>query len=111
MCALLALALLSRAAAAQAPPVPVTPVTLDDVIARALAENPTLAAARLRRAIGLANLQVARERPNPDFIFETARDTPHETFSTAWTIETAGKRGKRVALASATAARTDAEIG
>jgi outer membrane protein TolC len=109
MCALLALALLSRAAAAQAPSVPLTPVTLDDVIARALAKNPTLAAARLRRAIGLANIQVARERPNPAFTFETARDTPHETFSTAWTIETAGKRGRRVDVAQFAVGRADAE--
>jgi outer membrane protein, heavy metal efflux system len=106
--ALLCFALASISLTAQTAP---QPVTLDDVIARAMAENPTLAAARLARAVSLANIEVARERPNPDFTFESARDTPHETFSTAWTIETGGKRQRRVGLASATAARTEAEIG
>jgi outer membrane protein, heavy metal efflux system len=106
--ALLCLALASTSLTAQTAP---QPVTLDDVIARAMAENPTLAAARLARAVSLANIEVARERPNPDFTFESARDTPHETFSTAWTIETGGKRQRRVGLASASAARTEAEIG
>ena len=47
---------------------------------------------RMSRAIGLASIDVARERPNPDLVFEASRDTPHESLSTAWTIETAGKR-------------------
>ncbi len=105
--ALLCLALSDGGLIAQAPP---APLTLDEAIARAVTENPTLAAARLGRRVGLANVEVARERPNPDFTFETARDTPHETFSTAWAIETGGKRARRVDVANGAVARTDAEI-
>jgi outer membrane protein, heavy metal efflux system len=107
--ALLVLAMLSTGATAQ-PEAPHAPVSLDEAIARALEQNPTLAAARLGRAVALATIDVARERPNPDFTFETARDTPHETFSTAWTIETGGKRARRVEVATAGLARTDAEL-
>ena len=106
-CALLLfLTSLSTRALAQNP----APVTLDEVIARAVAQNPTLAAARLGRVVGLANIEVARERPNPEFTFETARDTPHETFATAWLVETGGKRGRRVDVATASLGRTDAEL-
>jgi cobalt-zinc-cadmium efflux system outer membrane protein len=96
----------SRAAAQPAP----TPVSIDEVVARALDRNPALAAARLRRAVSAAAIDVAGDRPNPDFVFESARDTPHETFSTAWTIETGGKRGRRIDVAQAGVRLTDAEL-
>jgi cobalt-zinc-cadmium efflux system outer membrane protein len=102
--ALIILSTLSARASAQAP------VTVDDAIARAMAGNPTLAAARLGRSVGLANIDVAAERPNPDFTFEAARDAPHETFATTWLIEVGGKRGRRIDLAHASLQRADAEL-
>src|ERR1700736_3955253 len=42
------------------------PLTLEAAYARALTSNPLIAAARLKRAINLAGVEVAGERPNPD---------------------------------------------
>jgi len=85
-------------------------LSIDDAVAQALAANPRMVAARMGRAIGLASVGVARERPNPELLFEASRDTPHESLSTAWTIETAGKRARRIGVAQASVERADAEL-
>src|SRR5213076_450321 len=79
-------------------------------LAAAEAHNPTLAAARLGRAADLAGIDVARQRPNPEASFEAGRDTPHEVFSVGVPLEFGGKRARRVDVATATLARTTAEI-
>lgn len=84
--------------------------TLEQVLATALAENPSMVASRLSRGIAQANLQIAGQRPNPDFLYEGARETPHNAFTLALPLETGGKRRKRIDVAGATAQATDAEI-
>lgn len=92
----------------QAPPP--DSLTLQSALAAAEEHNPTLVAARLGRAVDLAGIGVARERPNPEFSFEAGRDTPHEAFSVGVPLELGGKRARRVELANATLARTSADI-
>jgi cobalt-zinc-cadmium efflux system outer membrane protein len=85
-------------------------MTLQSALAIAEETNPTLAAARLGRAVDLAGVGVAGERPNPEASFEAARDTPHEAFSVGVPLELGGKRARRVDAANAALARTTAEI-
>lgn len=87
-----------------------TRLTLQAALAAATESNPTLAAARLTRGIDQAAIGVARERPNPEFMFEADRDVPHQIFGLGFPLETAGKRARRIGVASATLARTDATI-
>jgi cobalt-zinc-cadmium efflux system outer membrane protein len=97
-----------------APAVPTpaaSPITLQSALAAAEERNPTLIATRLGRAVDLAGIGVAAERPNPDFSFEAARDTPHQAFSLALPLQLGGKRARRIDLATATLGRTSAEIG
>jgi cobalt-zinc-cadmium efflux system outer membrane protein len=92
---------------------PVTAVphfTLQTAVDRALATNPTLLAARARRAIGMAGVAVAAERVNPEVRVELDRDTPRQSYSVAVPWETGQKRRLRVAVAEAGARATDAEI-
>jgi outer membrane protein, heavy metal efflux system len=88
----------------------VTPLTLSDAVARALAANPTIAAARLQRPIDVAGVSVAGERPNPDLQYEASRETPHQAISAALPIELGGKRQRRVDVAKATVAVGDADL-
>ena len=85
-------------------------ITLQSALAAAEEYNRTLVAARLGRAVDLAGIDVARERPNPEAAFEAGRDTPHEAFSVGVPLEFGGKRGRRMELANATLARTTAGI-
>jgi cobalt-zinc-cadmium efflux system outer membrane protein len=85
-------------------------ITLQSALAAAEEYNRTLVAARLGRAVDLAGIDVARERPNPEAAFEAGRDTPHEAFSVGVPLEFGGKRGRRVELANATLARTTVGI-
>ena len=108
MGAFLKIAALAAAAIGQA--VAAAPFTLQAALATADAHNRTLAAARLGRAVDEAGVGVAGERPNPEFSFEAARDTPHEVFSLNLPLEAGGKRSRRLDLANATLARTSADI-
>ena len=94
-----------RAEARQQPP-----LTLDAAMARALESNPTIAAARLRRAAALQEVAVARERPNPELRAELERETPKETYGLAVPIETAGKRARRIDVAEAGIRTGEAEL-
>src|SRR6185295_3996541 len=87
-----------------------TPITLQSALATAEEHNRTLAAARLGRAVDLAGVAVAGQRPNPEASFEAARDTPHEAFSVGVPLELGGKRARRLDLAHATLARTTADL-
>lgn len=97
------------AAAQTAPQAPAT-LTLADAMARAAEANPSLRAARAARAIDAAGLDVARQRPNPEVSVEVERETPHWAFAGTIPIETGGKRQRRVDVANATVAATDAEV-
>lgn len=111
-CAPLSAALLVAALTAeQAPQAPPTvPLTLQSALAIAEEHNRTLIAARLGRAVDVAGIGVAGQRPNPEASFEVARDTPHEVVSLALPLELGGKRARRLDLANATLARTMADL-
>jgi len=85
-------------------------LTLQAAMDRAFSANPTIAAARLRGAIDLANLAVAQERLNPDATVEIAKETPKQAFGVAVPIELGGKRSKRIAVGEATIRAGEAEI-
>ncbi|HXO42840.1 MAG TPA: TolC family protein, partial [Thermoanaerobaculia bacterium] len=85
-------------------------LSLPQAFEMAMAANRALAAARLARPIGQANVAVAGERPNPDLLLEKLRETPHEAATLSLPIETAGKRQRRIAAAEADAASGEAEI-
>jgi outer membrane protein, heavy metal efflux system len=88
--------------------VPAT-LTLGDAITRALAGNPAVRAARSVRAIDLAAIQAAGQRPNPEVSVEAERDTPHWSFGGSVPIEVSGKRQRRIDVAQATLNVTEAE--
>jgi cobalt-zinc-cadmium efflux system outer membrane protein len=90
------------------PPSP--PFTLQSALVAAEEHNRTLVAARLGRAADLAGIDVSKERLNPEASFEAGRDTPHESFGVGVPLEFGGKRARRVDVANATLARTEAEI-
>jgi len=85
-------------------------ITLQSALASAEEHNRTLVAARLGRAVDLAGIDVARQRPNPEASYEAARDTPHQVASLALPLELGGKLSRRVDVANATLARTTAEL-
>jgi cobalt-zinc-cadmium efflux system outer membrane protein len=106
---LLALAI-AGSAQAQAPPPPATPLTLAAALDRAMTANPTLLAARARRAIGTAGVAVAGERLNPEGRVEFDRDVPHQAYTLAIPLELGGRRARRIELAEASIRTTDAEV-
>lgn len=81
-----------------------------DAVTTALRDNPGLRAARLGRDVAGSEIAIARQRPNPDVLYEGSRETPHHALTLSLPIETAGKRGRRVAVSQAAAAVTDADI-
>ena len=102
---IIAVSLATVGALAQAP----STLTLSDAVARAIEANRTVLAARTARAIGLAEMQAAGQRPNPDVSVEAERETPHWAFAGTVPIEISGKRQRRLDVAQAALAVTDAE--
>jgi len=100
--------LLAAPAAAQVAPAP--SLTLQAAMDRALAANPTIAAARLTSAVNLAGLALARERPNPEATVEFEKETPNQAFGFALPVELGGKRSKRIEVSQATIRAGDAEL-
>lgn len=88
----------------------VQPLTFEQAIERAMSANPRLAAARLRRAINLANIDVARQRPNPEARIELERETPRQAFGMTLPLETAAKRSRRIAVSEAALHTGEAEL-
>jgi outer membrane protein, heavy metal efflux system len=85
-------------------------LTLDAAIARALAANRGLAAARLSTPVAVAGVDVARERLNPEVTYEAERETPRQAIGASFPIELGGKRQRRIELAEKTVASKTAEI-
>jgi cobalt-zinc-cadmium efflux system outer membrane protein len=85
-------------------------LTLQAAVARAMAANATIAAARLRGPINLASLAVARERLNPEGSIELEKETPKEAYGVAIPLELGGKRARRIAVGEATVRAGDAEL-
>jgi cobalt-zinc-cadmium efflux system outer membrane protein len=86
------------------------PLTLPQAIDLALTANPGLVGARLQTEVARAGVDVARQRPNPELTLEEARETPHDAATLAQTIETAGKRRRRIELAEAGVAGREAQV-
>jgi outer membrane protein, heavy metal efflux system len=107
-CACILPLLLSSPAAAQV--TTTGPLTLQGAVERAMAANPTIAAARLRGPINLAGLAVARERLNPEAFVEIEKETPKQAFGVAVPLELGGKRAKRIAVGEATIRAGEAEL-
>jgi cobalt-zinc-cadmium efflux system outer membrane protein len=82
---------------------------LNDAMSRAVEANRTLLAARTARAVDVAGIQAAGQRPNPDVSFEYLRETPHWAFTGTLPLDLSGKRRRRVEVANATLAVTEAE--
>jgi len=89
---------------------PANSLTLQAAMDRALAANPTIAAARLASAINLAGLALASERPNPEATVEFEKETPKQAFGVALPIELGGKRTKRIAVSQAAIRAGEAEL-
>ena len=89
---------------------PAVPLTLSEALARALAANPAIAAARLQRPVALAGIAVAGERPNPDVQYEASKETPRQAITATLPIELGGKRQRRLDLANAAVAVSDADL-
>jgi cobalt-zinc-cadmium efflux system outer membrane protein len=85
-------------------------LTLQSVLDLADKQNLDLAAARRRRAVALAGLQIARQRPNPTLNFSALRDTPHEGLFFTQPLELGPKRKRRIEVARQEGALTDTEI-
>jgi len=98
------------AAPAAAQTVPADSLTLQAAMDRAMSANPTIAAARMRRAINVAGVDVAGERLNPEGTFEIEKETPKQSFAFAVPLELGGKRGKRIALSEAIVKAGDMEL-
>jgi outer membrane protein TolC len=103
---IIALLLLTPPADAQVP----TALSLREAIARALEANRTLLASRRARAVGLAERDVAGQRPNPEVSVEAEKETPHWAFAGTLPLELYGKRQRRIDVAQASLAVSDAEI-
>lgn len=96
-------------AALSPPAAPGEAITLEEALALARA-NPAITAARLRRAVDQAGIDVAREIPNPEARYEHTNELPHDALSVAQLLEIGGKRGRRVAVAQAVARTGEAEL-
>jgi cobalt-zinc-cadmium efflux system outer membrane protein len=85
-------------------------LTLQEALDLADKQNLDLAAARRQRAVALAGIQIAKERPNPTANFAALRDEPHESLFFDQPIETGGKRGRRIEVARQEGALTEVEV-
>src|SRR5262245_13261135 len=102
------LAAASTTVIAQSPPG--ASLTLQGALDRALAANPTIAAARLRNPIDVAGLAVAKERLNPEASIELQKETPKQSYGFSIPLELGGKRAKRIAVGEDTVRAGEAEI-
>jgi cobalt-zinc-cadmium efflux system outer membrane protein len=73
-------------------------LTFQQALGLAIANNLELAAARRGRAVREAQVQAAGQHPNPDLVFESTKDTPHQMLSLDIPFEP-WKRSRRIDLA------------
>ncbi len=108
--AALLVTLVTRSAAFAQTRAPEGGLSLEAAVAMALAQNPHLQAARLKRPVDAAGVAVAAERPNPEISYEFNRDFPRHNFSVAIPLEIGGQRGRRIDVARATATSGEAAL-
>jgi cobalt-zinc-cadmium efflux system outer membrane protein len=85
-------------------------LTIQEALDLADKQNLDLAAARRQRAVALAGIRIAKERPNPTANFTALRDEPHEGLFFDQPIEIGGQRGRRIDVARQEGALTEVEI-
>jgi len=85
-------------------------LTLQSALGLAEKQNLDLVAVRRRRAVALAGIQIARQRPNPTLSFEAMRDSPHQALLFEQPLELGSKRGRRIDVAKEEGVLTDVEI-
>jgi cobalt-zinc-cadmium efflux system outer membrane protein len=85
-------------------------LTVQEALELADKQNLDLAAARRQRAVALAGIQIAKQRPNPTANFTALRDEPHEGLFFDQPIEIGGQRGRRIAVARQEGALTEVEV-
>jgi cobalt-zinc-cadmium efflux system outer membrane protein len=85
-------------------------LTLQEAFVIAERQNLDLAAERLHRAVSLAGITIAGQRPNPTVSAGVTRDTPHESLFFDLPLELGGQRSTRIAEAKQEVALTDIEI-
>lgn len=109
--ALLTAATIGPPVRAQAPPAPSERLTISSALDLATRQNLDLIAARAQRAVALAGIRAAGERPNPSLTFAATRDEPHESAFVDLPVEIGGRRGRRIELAKQQSGLTDVNIG
>jgi len=67
-------------------------ISLQEAFTIAERQNLDLAASRLQRAVALAGIRIAGERPNPTVSVAATRDTPHESAFFDLPLEVWGQR-------------------
>lgn len=85
-------------------------LSVEDALDLAAKQNLDLVAARARRAVSRAGVQIARERPNPTISFGALRDSPHESLFIDQPLEIGGQRARRIAVANQEGSLADVEI-
>jgi len=85
-------------------------LTVQEALELADKQNLDLAAVRRQRAVALAGIQIAKERPNPTANFTALRDEPHEGLFFDQPIEIGGKRARRIDVARQEGALTEVDI-
>jgi len=85
-------------------------LTVQEALDLADKQNLDLAAVRRQRAVALAGIQIARQRPNPTANFTALRDEPHEGLFFDQPIEIGGKRARRIDVARQEGALAEVDI-
>ncbi len=84
------------------------PLTFQSALELAVARNLDLAAARRGRAVREAEVRTAGQHPNPDLVFESTKDTPHQMLTLDIPLEP-WKRSARVNVAKEELTLADVE--
>lgn len=85
-------------------------LTLQEAFIVADRQNLDMAAVRLKRAVALAGIIIAGQRPNPSVSFAASRDAPHESLLFDQPLELGGKRSSRIDEAKQEVALGDVDI-
>ncbi|MGB8510418.1 MAG: TolC family protein, partial [Pyrinomonadaceae bacterium] len=74
-------------------------MTFEQIFELAARDNLQLNAVRARRAVAESGVQIAGQRPNPDFITGYTRSEPRLNLSISQPVELGGKRARRLDVA------------
>lgn len=106
-CMVIAIGTIGTASAQQTQP---QKLNLASALDLAEKHNLDLLAARAQRAVALAGVRIAGQRPNPTASVGVLRDTPHESLFFDQPIELGSKRRRRIDLAQQEGALTETDI-